>query len=399
MRLLTFTNLYPSLDRPRHGIFVEERLRQIADADHVDAEVVALRPRNPFAAGTTPGESPYDSEETRHGIRVKYLGVPTLPLVSNWIDPLLWARASRDIVSGIIAGSRDQTILDAHYLYPDGVAAVLIGRRLGIPVVMTARGSDVNIKCENLVMRRWVHWAGERCASIITVSEALATRLRSLGVAADNVHVLPNGVDLEKFRPLSSDPARFGDVPNGLVLLSAGHLLEGKGHHIAIEALKELPGATLLIVGEGPEQDALRRLSERLGLSARVRFLGYVPHEQMAGVYSSADFTILASAHEGMPNVVLESLACGTRVIATAVGGVGEVITSDVAGSMMQQRRAGAVVDCVHGLRKREHDRRDTREFAERFGWRDTIRKQVTLYERILAKSDGSVRVAADEIA
>jgi glycosyltransferase involved in cell wall biosynthesis len=263
---------------------------------------------------------------------------------------------------------------------------------------MTARGSDVNIKCENLVMRRWVQWAAERCAAIITVSEALATRLVSLGVAADNIHVLPNGVDLEKFRPLSSDPEQW-DAPNGLVLLSVGHLLEGKGHHIVIEALKELPRATLLIVGEGPEQSALRKLCERLGLTSRVRFLGYVPHDQMAGVYSSADFTILASAHEGMPNVVLESLACGTRVIATAVGGIVEVITTDVAGSMMQERCAGAVADCVHGLTKRQHDRRDTREFAERFAWRDTIRKQVMLYERILQKSDGSVRVAADEIA
>ncbi len=381
MQLLTFTNLYPSSDQPRHGIFVEERLLQLVGTGQVNADVVALRPRNLFSKGLSSGN---DVETRRHGIPVRYLNVPTLPLITNWIDPILWARASTDTIANIVRDRRHETILDAHFLYPDGVAAVLLGRKLGMPVVMTARGSDVNVKCENAVMRRWIGWAADRCAAIVTVSEALAIKLKAMHIASGKVHVLPNGVDLQRFRPTPDRSLRSDGPSSDLVLLSVGHLLEAKGHHIAIEALQEIPGATLLIVGEGPEEDALRKLATRLGLATRVRFLGYVPHDKMAAVYSSADFTILASAHEGMPNVMLESLACGTRVIATAVGGVGEVITDETAGSTMQSRSATAVVNCVRSLTRSSHDRSDTRRFSQRLGWQDTIHRQLALYRDVL---------------
>jgi glycosyltransferase involved in cell wall biosynthesis len=269
-------------------------------------------------------------------------------------------------------------------LYPDAVAAVVLGRRLGIPVVMTARGSDVNVKCQNPVMRRWVRWAASRCAAIITVSRALAERLASFDIAQDRLYTLPNGVDLQKFRP-SADKSRR---PPGAdtVLLSAGHLLEAKGHHLAIEALTELPETSLLVVGEGPEENSLRALADKLGVSSRVHFLGYVAHEHMADVYGAADFTILASANEGMPNVMLESLACGTRVIATEVGGVGEVMTAPEAGAIMKSRRAASVVESVSALRKRGRSRDETRKFAERFGWDDTVQRQLALYEQVVSR-------------
>jgi glycosyltransferase involved in cell wall biosynthesis len=311
--------------------------------------------------------------------------VPTLPFVTNWVDPVLWARASRKVVADLVEVSRKDTVIDAHFLYPDAVAAVILARRLRLPVVMTARGSDVNVKCENPLMRRWVRWAATRCAAIITVSQALADRLMTFGVAADNIHVLPNGVDLEKFQPKSGMRFQPEFSAVGTLLLSAGHLLEAKGHHIAIQALTDLPDATLLIVGEGPEESALRTLAQQLGVAPRVRFLGYVPHGQMADIYSAADFTILASANEGMPNVMLESLACGTRVIATNVGGVGEVITDPVAGAIMASRSAGVVLECVRRLGDVRHEPNETRGFAQRFGWADTVQRQISLYERVIS--------------
>lgn len=377
MRLLTYTNLYPSETLPRHGIFVEERLRHLVASGRVEAQVCALRPRKAFSADISP------VQETRHGVPVNYVTVPTLPLITNWIDPILWARSSQSLVAKLVGDANDDIILDAHFLYPDAVAAVILGRRLGIPVVMSARGSDVNVKCENVVMRRWVCWAAKRCASVITVSRALAEKLASFGIAPERLHALPNGVDLEKFQPHADRSRR----PSGAdtVLLSAGHLLEAKGHHIVIEALAELPDASLLIVGAGAGERSLRDLAEKLGVSSRVQFLGHVAHEQMSEVYSAADFTVLASANEGMPNVMLESLACGTRVIATDVGGVAEVMTAPEAGVIMRSRCSKAVIEAVRTLQNVKHARRQTRKFAERFGWDDTVQRQLALYEQVIS--------------
>jgi glycosyltransferase involved in cell wall biosynthesis len=319
-------------------------------------------------------------------VPVTYLAVPTLPLLTNWIDPLLWARASQATVEKLIGRSRSDVIIDAHFLYPDAVAAVILGRRLGLPVVMTARGSDVNVKCENTVMRRWVCWAARHCAALITVSQALADKLLGYGVAADVVHTLPNGVDLTRFRPRENTRQQLDLPADAIVFLSAGHLLPGKGHHIAIEALSGLPDVTLIIVGQGPEEQALRNLAARLGVASRVRFPGFVPHEKMVDFYSAADVTILASANEGMPNVMLESLACGTRVIATDVGGVSEVLTAPVAGAVMTSRSAAAVQESYRGLLARDCTREATRAFAKNFGWSTTIQRQLALFDGLMSR-------------
>jgi len=312
------------------------------------------------------------------------VAVPTLPAITNWIDPMIWAHASRKVVADLVGDSQGDTILDAHFLYPDAVAAVILGRQLDLPVVMTARGSDVNVKCENMVMRRWVRWAAKRCDAIVTVSQALATKLGSLGIPADTIHVLPNGVDLDKFQPQPDQQLRVEHAVSGTLLLCVGNLLEAKGHHIAIEALASLPDTALFIVGEGPEEQSLRALAKKLGVASRVHFLGYVPHSQMAAIYSTADFTILASANEGMPNVMLESLACGTRVVATNVGGIGEVITAPVAGALMASRSAAAAIESIRTLTGSTHSRDDTREFAFDFGWDQTIERQLSLYGQVL---------------
>jgi teichuronic acid biosynthesis glycosyltransferase TuaC len=387
MRLLTFTTLYPSEDRPRHGIFVAERLRQLVASGGVTAQVIALRPSASgfFGANSTAKPRPVGVED-HSGIAVHYVNVPTIPALTNWIDPWLWAGAAEAIVKAHRAESAEETILDGHYLYPDGVAAALIGRRLGIPTVITARGSDVNVKGENPVMRRWMRWAGAHCAAIITVSRALAERLSHHRIEAPIVEVLPNGVDLRKFRQLDRTACRARYGASGRVIVSVGHLLADKGHHIAIEALARMPReAMLLIVGTGPQRDELGKLAERCGVVSRVRFLGLVDHEDMPAVYNAADVLALPSVREGMPNVILESLACGTPVVATNVGGIGEVVTSPVAGELMPERTAGALSAAVAAVAARCVSSAETRAFAEQFGWGRVVERQLDLYRTICA--------------
>lgn len=379
MRLVTFTNLYPSRDMPRHGIFVEERLRHLLDIEGLEGQVVALRPCTPRIRLNG------KATEVRSGIPVDYHAVPTVPKLSNWIDPWTWAAATESSLRDAIARSAEPTILDAHFLYPDGIAAVILGRRLGLPVVLSARGSDVNVKCLNPVMRKWVQWAAARCAAIIAVSQALATRMAELGIDPPILEVIPNGVDLEKFRPRDREQSRRHFGVTGKVMASVGHLVDDKGHQFAVEAVASLPDTTLLIVGEGPRKARLQQLARKLGVAERVHFAGLVPHEEMPALYSAADVLVLASAREGMPNVILESLACGTRVVATDVGGTGEIVRCGEAGLLIRERSAEGLLQGIARLEAMPVPMQATREYAAQFSWSNIIGKQIALYQTVLS--------------
>ena len=379
MHLVTFTNLYPSDDMPRHGIFVQERLRHLIGARGLSATVVALRPTFGGRGGTT-----HESSSQQTDIAVTYQRVPTVPKLSNWIDPWVWANAAEDAVKAASVGHERDSIIDAHFLYPDGVAATILGRRLGLPVVMTARGSDVNVKCENPIMRRWVRWAAARSEALITVSEDLASKLVAFGVTSPILKVVPNGVDLKAFRPLNSAECKERLGIAGKVVASVGHLIEDKGHMIVVQALAGLPDTTLLVVGEGPDEAKLKALAANLGIADRVRFLGLVPHAEMLHVYSAADALVLLSAREGMPNVVLESLACGTRVVANDVGGVSEVVRNRVAGVVVKERSVSALRAGLTALDRTPTSVASTREYATQFDWSGILPHQVAVYRQAL---------------
>ena len=377
MRLITYTNLFPDPDRPRHGVFVRERLEQLVREPRVSANVIAIRP-----GGRSGGVSKRKNDGPTP---VTYHSVPNLPKISNWIDPIIWARWSKSVVRDIIGDNRDNVILDAHFLYPDGVAATLIGNALGIPVVLTARGSDVNVKCSNPVMRSWIKWSATRSAGLITVSQALRDRLESVGVHCRRTCVIPNGVDLSRFRPRDRESSRAQLGVSGELLLSVGHLLPAKGHEWAIRALSLLPGSHVVVVGEGPDKARLVRLANEMGVTDRVTFVGAVDPDRMPALYTAADVLVLASEREGMPNVVLESLACGTPVVASDVGGIPEVITSRVAGCVLSDCNEVTIAEAVKARRASEVSRESVREFAHQFDWHSRISAQIELYEDVLA--------------
>src|SRR5690625_2188722 len=154
----------------------------------------------------------------------------------------------------------------------------------------------------------------------------------ALNVPAGRVTTLRNGVDLHRVRPLDRTSLRKKLGFEGALLLSVGHLTALKGHDLVIQALQSLPGVTLVVIGDGPLKTSLLRLDERIGVAGRVRFCGGMSQDSLVGYYNAADILVLASSREGMPNVVLESLACGTPVVATDVGGIPEVVVAPAAG-------------------------------------------------------------------
>lgn len=386
IRLLVFTSLYPNAAQPRHGVFVEERLRHLVDSRRVAATVVAPVPWFPFRSPMFGGYSTFaavpESEE-RYGIRILHPRYPVIPKLGMNIAPFLMYRALLPVLRKLRTAGTDFDLIDAHYFYPDGVAAARLGAALGRPVVVTARGTDVTWIPRYGRCRRQIQRAAESAAAIVTVSQALKDTLAALGVNPGKITVLRNGVDLERFglRDRTAIRARLG--LQGPVWLTVGNLIELKGVDIAIEALARMPDNTLLIAGVGPEEHKLRRLVERLGLVARVRFLGAVPQAELCSYYNAADALVLASSREGMPNVVLEAMACGTPVVATPVGGVPELITAAEGGELMRERSPEALVRAWTTLQERRPDRVATRRFAERLGWQSVIEAQCALYARV----------------
>lgn len=295
--------------------------------------------------------------------------------------PWLLAQASRRLL-GNLAGSCD--LIDAHYFYPDGVAAVLLGGWVGKPVVITARGTDVNLIPQFSLPRRMIAWAARRSSGIITVSQSLKDRLVQLGVEAERITVLRNGVDVVLFRPLERAMVRAELGFRRRTLLSVGTLLRSKGHDVAIEALASLPDTDLVIVGEGADRREFEKLAVALGVAERVRFTGSVPQEELARYYAAADALVLPSVREGWTNVLLEAMACGTPVVASRVGGTPEIVRAREAGLLVDERTASAFADALRHLFANYPDRAATRRYAEGFGWEETVRGQVELYRRVL---------------
>jgi len=387
MKVLTFSTLYPNAARPAHGIFVETRLRQLVASGQIQSSVVAPVPWFPFthpAFGAYSAQARAPRAETRNGIEVLHPRFPMLPKIGMTLSPLLLYRAVRPFVERLHR-ERGFDLIDAHYFYPDGVAAAMLGQRLDVPTVITARGSDVNLIAQYRLPRRLIRWAARQAAAVVTVSQALKDKLVALGVEHERIHVLRNGVDLELFHPNDQERLRAELDLRRPTLLSVGNLLAFKDHGLVIEALSLLPQCELVIAGEGPDRAAFEALARQRGVSERVRFVGSLDQQDLRRYYCAADALVLASSREGWPNVLLEAMACGTPVIATAVGGVPEIVTSTEAGVVVEERSAPALARAVRELSVRPRERAATRRFAEQFGWEATSKGQLQLFRQVLA--------------
>jgi len=390
MKILTFTTLFPNEVKPNQAIFVETRLRHLVGSGAVQSRVVAPVPWFPFAGkrfGQYGDFARVPAQESRFGIDVLHPRYPVIPKVGMNVAPALLARAARATVGRMLDEGYDFDLIDAHYFYPDGVAAVRLGQYFNKPVVITARGSDISLIPQYPAPRRQIQWAAAHASAMITVCDALKTELVALGADPARITPLRNGVDLQRFRQGDRAALRATLGLTGFTLLSVGHLVALKGHDLAIGALAHLPGVTLMIAGSGVEHKRLVALAEALGVTDRVRFLGALPQAELPSYYGAADALVLASSREGWANVLLESMACGTPVVASRVWGTPEVVAAREAGVLMQERSARGVADAVNALRADYPDHAATRRYAEGFSWEATTAGQLALFRRILGRA------------
>ena len=390
LRLLTFSTLYPNAAQPNHGIFVENRLRHLVASGAVTSTVIAPIPWFPsrnarFGQWARCAAAP--SEEMRHGLRVLHPRYAAPPRFGMYTGPWALLRAGRAALAQLRAEGAHFDAIDAHYLYPDGVAATWLAREAGLPIVITARGSDISQLPRFAVPNRLIGAAIREADALIAVSAGLADGLIALGAPPSKVTVLRNGVDLAAFAPPTDRSAQRAELGlSGPTLLSVGHLIERKAHHHTIAALAELPGTSLLIAGEGPERGALAALAERLGVAKRVHLLGARPHADLAKLYGAVDALVLASTREGWANVMLEAMACGTPVVAGPAWGSREAISTREAGLVLDEVSPGSIAAALRRLLAHPPDRWATRMHAERFGWDETTRGQAQLFRHVLSR-------------
>lgn len=390
IRTLLFSTLYPSEVRPIHGIFVETRLRELVNSGQVESRVIAPVPWFPFTGARFGDYGKFAATPRvaqRNGIEVHHPRYFLPPKVGMNIAPYTLAMAALPIARQLIRDGFDFDLIDAHYYYPDGVAAGILARKLGKPFVVTARGTDLNLIPQYARPRRLILQTAEAAAASIGVCKALMDTLAELGADPAKLHVFRNGVDLERFtpEPRNMARARLGLPQERRQLLSVGHLIERKGHHLTIEALSLLPeDIELTIIGTGPEQTALKTLASQLGVTPRVRFAGQIPQTELKWWYSAADILLLGSSREGWANVLLESMACGTPVVASNIWGTPEVVSTPDAGRLMQARTAAAMAASVNELFATYPARENVRHHAEGFSWTQTTEDQLRLFRSML---------------
>lgn len=396
MKVLVFTSAYPNNIWPNHGVFVKERMNHFAKLDGCNMKVVAPVPYYPpVGMGWRRAFSRVRRQETIEGIEVhhpRYLMIPKVGMSLHGFGMFLSALP-------LIARIRkefDFDLISGHTVYPEAFAAVLLGAFCGKPVVVSARGTDINLFPKFPVIRQLIKYSLKKADRIIAVCRALKDEMISLDIPEDKISVIPNGVDGSKFFPVPKIEAREKlNLPDKKIVLSVGSLIPRKGFDLLIKAAKILveefdeKNLYLVIVGaevnEGKYGEELKKITARLNMNDFVNLKGEVPHQDLYLWYSAADLFCLASDREGWPNVLMESIACRTPAVATAVWGVPEIIRSDKTGVLVN-RDAREIARGLHKAFNRNWNHDEMAQFTKEHTWDGVARSVYNTFEDVLDK-------------
>jgi len=390
MKILVFTSLYPNNIWPNHGVFIKERMTQFTKYEGCEIKVIAPVPYFPAINVNWRWKfSRVARREMRDGIEVYHPRYLLTPKVGMAFYGWMMFFSVLSLVKNI-QRDFDFDLIDSHYVYPDGFAAIQLGRVFKKPVVVSARGSDVNLYRTFPLIRKLLRYVLRNAASVIAVSQALKQSMVQLGIPEQKISSIPNGVDTETFYPMLKEQARRElGLQCSRLLLSVGNLTPNKGFDLLIGAFpivaeaRDKEDVHLAIVGDGPFRNELKAMISRLRLDGRVHLVGAVPHAKLRLWYSAADVFCLASAREGWPNVILESLACGTPVVATCVGGLREIVSSDKLGILTDRDEAKIVAAICRALEKKwqtDH----LAEYARSHTWEHTASAVLRVFEMVL---------------
>jgi glycosyltransferase involved in cell wall biosynthesis len=353
LRVLSLSTLYPSDPNPNFGVFVERQMQAVAKRGDVDLTLVNPIGLPPFPLSLHPRYRQMlalAADEVRRGVTVLRPRFSLLPKIGARLNAGAIARAVLPLARRLHA-ERPFDLVDAQFFHPDGLAAVRIGKALGLPVSIKARGADIQHWGHHRATAAQVLKAGQAATGLLAVSGGLVDDMAALGIPRANTTLHRTGLDADLFRPYDRRMCRdqLGLPRDKPVLATVGALIPRKGQRFVVEALAALPEAILLIAGKGEDAAMLRDLASELGIADRVRFLGPVPHEELPILLNAADVFVLPSSSEGLANAWVEALACGTPVVTTPIPGAQELITDPDWGRLVP-RDATAIAAAVRAI-------------------------------------------------
>ncbi len=378
MNILVFTSLWPNSEQPNFGLFVRHRVAALSKLDGVSVRVVAPVPYFPKHLN-----SPILPEHWRRAARIPeretIAGIETFHprhLVTPKLGMSFYGRWMASGAEKLIRRLREEEpidAIDAHYVYPDGYAAALLGARLKLPVVITARGTDINLFSQMPLIRPLIRQALARADGVIAVSDALKRRMVELGVEAGKIAVVRNGIDREVFHPRDRTEARrkLGLDAQSRIVITVAALVPLKGIDRLVDAMALTRAARLYVIGEGPQRATLQSRIARNNLTDRVLLVGSKSQAELAEWYSAADLFCLASHREGCPNAVIEALACGLPVVAADVGGVGELISKPAYGRVVSSPTAENLAAEIEAALEANWNRNEISAYGGARSWAD----------------------------
>lgn len=371
LRVLSVSTLFPCPARPNFGIFVGRQMAALVERG-VDLAMInplgippwPLSRREPYAELVKVG--PVSNFGT---IPVAHPHFTVFPLIGADSNPGRIARAVLPLARRLHA-EKPFDVVDAQFFFPDGPAAALVARDLGLPLSIKARGADIHFWGARPKALAQMLAAADQAAGLLAVSQALRDDMIALGMDGDKIMVHYTGLDHARFRPMDRAAARAGlPIPTEAPLaVTVGALIPRKGQRFVVEALAALPGLHLAVAGKGEDEAALRAIAERLGVAERTHFLGQIAHDALPALYAAADVMVLPSASEGLANAWVEALACGAPIVVPDIGGAREVVDRPAAGRIAA-RDAGAIAQAVAAILAGPPKRQDTAASAARFSW------------------------------
>ncbi len=378
MRILSLATLFPNPVKPSFGVFVGNQMRAIVAGGEVDLTMVSPIGVPPWPLSRRP---PYD--KLRHipessdfaGLQVYYPKFTLIPKIGGDSNPARIARAVLPLVRRLHA-EQPFDLIDAQFFFPDGPAAALIARELGLPLTIKSRGADIHYWGQRPAALKQMQQAAHQAAGMLAVSSALRDDMVALGMPQERIGIHYTGLDHERFHPIERGAARalVSAMPNlgiwseGPLIVTPGSLIPRKGQRLVIEALAHLPDARLALAGAGEDEKPLRALADWLGVGDRVQFLGLVGHDLLPHVLCAADVLVLPSASEGLANVWVEGLACGTPIVIPDIGGAREVVQDESAGRIAA-RTPEAIADAVRDILADPPSQADVSANVSRFSW------------------------------
>jgi glycosyltransferase involved in cell wall biosynthesis len=377
-RLAIISRLYPRPGKPGSGAFNRHQFQRLAARYDVSLLVpVPLHERVLRRGQLAPAR---DGE-----IDVRYRGWAFPPRVGRVLYPACFALSL--LPERAWLRRLDPACLLVSWAYPDAVGVAALIRTLALPLVIKVHGSDLNVHAAGRLRIAQLCWAASRACAVVFVSEALRQRAVALGVPEDKTIVVRNGVDGERFRPAprASARAETGQAPERRSILFAGNVLRAKGVRELMGAFERLAAGRaeldLVVVGEGDEAGWLRERAAAIGLEQRVRLVGHVPHDRLAPWFNAADVVCLPSHSEGLPNVLLEAMACGVPSVATRVGGIPEAVTPHT-GELVEVFDVDGLAAALRRTLDRSWDREAMLREAARFSWDANVDAMSDVIER-----------------